>query len=280
VKKIWRGDDYRGMHGTLLKLMLNFEMCYKIQGVERYLIPQNQPPCPIDIAEHATATRVLFRYAFLPKGFLTRLICRQHTRIAEPNVWNNAVIFGDTAAATVWAYETYETNTIELIADGHGKAQLLNETIHQLDAIHTQSKFANLEVEKLVPCPCRTCAKKDKPYYFNYDYLQRKLLKAQYKAECQTSLDDVPIRDILKDIRPFSFQQIRDWIAADKIENALNLLRGRYDKDNDVILLMSRLAILEGQRIKGINDKEDERVAYNQLVDNVLGLLQKLEKEE
>lgn len=280
VKTIWRGDDYRGMHGILLKLMLNFEMCYKIAGVERYLIPQNQPPCPIEITEHATATRVLFRYAFLPKGFLTRLICRQHTRIADQNVWNNAVIFGDKAAATVWTYETYETNTIELIADGQVKALLLNETINQLDAIHTTSKFANLEVEKLVPCPCRTCQKRNKPYYFNYDYLQRKLLKGQYKAECQTSLDDVPIRDILKEIRVFSFQQIRDLIAADRIETALNLLRGRYDERSDIIQLMSRFYRLEEQSIKSVKFKEVEGIERNQLVDAVLKLLTRLEKEE
>jgi hypothetical protein len=149
-----------------------------------------------------------------------------------------------------------------------------------LEVIHTTSKFANLKVEKLVPCPCRTCQKKDKPYYFNYDYLQRKLLKGQYKAECQTSLDDVPIRDILKEIRSFSFKQIRDYIAADKIEDALNLLRGRYDDRSDIIQLMSRFNRLEEQSIKGMQFKEVEGIERNQLDEAVLKLLTRLEKEE
>ena len=118
----------------------------------------------------------------------------------------------------------------------------------------------NLEVKKLVPCPCRTCEKKDKPYYFDYDYLQRKLLNGQDKAECQTSLDDILIRNILKEIRSFTFKQIYDLIAANKIRDALNLLRGRYEERSEVIILTNRLNVLEEQRIKGINFKEGERI--------------------
>ena len=32
VRDIWKGKEYKGMHGNLLRLMKNFEMCYEILG--------------------------------------------------------------------------------------------------------------------------------------------------------------------------------------------------------------------------------------------------------
>ncbi len=273
VKNIWRGEEYRGMHGILLKLMRNFEMCYEMSGGERYLIPQNQPPCDIEIRESATATRVLFEYEFLPKGFLTRLICRQHHRILEPNVWNNAVIFGEKDGATVLAYETYDQNIIELIAEGSDKTQLLNETISQLDAIHKDSKFKNLQVKKLVPCPCRVCEKVKKPHYFNYDTLRKKVLRGDKTAECGESLDAVPIRDILKEIQVFSANLVRDYLAEDKIEEALQMLRGELDHEHEIITMMGQLKRDHREYLLETITRAEYTAAKNKKVKLILELL-------
>ncbi len=274
VKNIWCGEEYRGMHGILLKLMRNFEMCYEMSGGERYLIPQNQPPCDIEIQESATATRVLFEYEFLPKGFLTRLICRQHHRILEPKVWNNAVIFGEKDGATVLAYETYDQNIIELIAEGNDKTQLLNETISQLNAIHKDSKFKNLQVKKLVPCPCRVCKKEKKPHYFKYDTLRKKLLKGDFTAECDESLDDVPIRDILKEIQVFSANLVKTYLAEDKITQALQLLRGELDNDHDIITMTAQLKRDQHDYLLGTITRDEYTAAKNKKVKLILALLE------
>lgn len=55
---------------------------------------------------------------------------------------------------------------------------------------------------------------------------------------------------------------------------------GRYDKDDDVILLMNRLAAFDNADMKGLHLKTEADVAYNKLVADVLKLLTQLEKEE
>jgi hypothetical protein len=71
------------------------------------------------------------------------------------------------------------------------------------------------------------CQKGEKRYQFDFDYLCRKLLKGQTKAECQVSLDDVKIKDILREVSPFSFAQIKEYIRNRQVKEAVNLLRGR-----------------------------------------------------
>jgi internalin A len=281
VRSIWRGNAYQGMHGNLLRLMKNFEMCYDISTEPpQYIIPQLLPTDRQTHIPEANATSVVFQYRFLPKGFLTRLTCRLHNRIKDQNVWNDAVLFEDKEAATVFAKETYAKNEIELIAEGYGKRQLLNEVINTLKDINAHSKFANLNVEILVPCPCTICQKVDEPYQFEYDYLKRKLLKGQNKAECQKSLDDILIKDILREVNLFSFKQIREMVRDGYAKNALNLLRGRYGDHKEVILLQTHASTLTLDSIKGFHTHENENVAYQRLADKILKLLVVLEADD
>ena len=280
VRDIWKGKEYKGMHGNLLRLMKNFEMCYEIVGdTPQYIVPQLLPADRAEYTPAADATKVVFQYKFLPKGFLTRLTCRLHNRIDGDKVWNDAVQFKDAGGATVFAKVTYAQNAIELIAEGNGKRQLLNEVINTLKDINTSSKFANLQVEILVPCPCKMCQKGDKRYAFDFDYLYRKLLKGQTKAECQVSLDDVKIKDILREVSPFSFTQIREYIINGRVNEALNLLRGRYDESHEVILLTAQLSQLNLDSIRGFHSTETEKVAYQKLSDRILRLLAVLADE-
>jgi internalin A len=281
VRDIWKGKEYKGMHGNLLRLMKNFEMCYEIVGdTPQYIVPQLLPADRAEYIPAVDATKVVFQYKFLPKGFLTRLTCRLHNRIDGNQVWNDAVQFKDAGGATVFAKETYAQNAIELIAEGNGKRQLLNEVINTLKDINTSSKFANLQVEILVPCPCKTCQKGDKRYSFDFDYLRRKLLKGQTKAECQVSLDDVTIKDILREVSPFSFAQIKEMITNGRVKEALNLLRGRYDERHEVILLVSQLSQLNIDSIRGLHTTATENVEYQKLSQRILNLLDVLASDD
>ena len=100
--------------------------------------------------------------------------------------------------------------------------------------------------------------------------------------DCEKSTDEVYISEILKQsgVRVFKIEEIKNLIANDKIEEALNLLRGRYDKDDDVILLMSRLAAFDKADMRGLHLKPEADATYNKLVTDVLKLLAQLEKYE
>jgi internalin A len=279
---IWKKTDYRGMHGNLLRLMKNFEMCYELVGdTPQYIIPQLLPTDRATYSPPTHPTKVVFQYTFLPKGFLTRLTCRLHRRIdvkdGQQQVWSDAVQFTDANGTTVFAKETYAQNAIELIADGHGKRPLLNDVINTLKDINGSSKFQNLQVEILVPCPCETCKKRDKPYQFEFDYLNRKLMKGQIKAECKYLLDDVLIKDILKEVSPFSFDQIRHLIGKGQTQEAINLLTVRYDKHHEVILLAADMSRLEREGISGLRTRGEDNRAYQDVSERLLRLLRDLE---
>ena len=139
----------------------------------------------------------------MPKGILTRLICRLHPRIeADPErgqrVWCDAVIFAlPDGKGRVFAREVYSENTIELRATGDKRAEMLNEVIRKMDDINHDTKYDNLQVEKLVPCPCEECVRAEEaPGFHEYDALQKRIEKGKATSECKKSGDDVSINEI------------------------------------------------------------------------------------
>ena len=92
-------------------------------------------------------------------------------------------------------------------------------------------------------------------------------------------LDDVKIKDILREVSPFSFAQIKEMIRSNRVKEALNLLRGRYDESHEVILLTSQLSQLNLDSIRGFHSTETEKVEYQKLSDRILRLLAVLADE-
>ena len=248
---IWQTDDYEGFEGDLLRLMQRFELCYKMHGKSEYIVPQRLPERK-DLFTERDATQVQFKYRFMPKGMLTRLTCRLHRHIEDHQVWSDAVQFSDkNGTGKVFVREIFNEHTIEINAFGNANEALMNTVIDTLDDIHATSQFANLRVEKLVPCPCAECVRSAEPYFFKYNFLIKKLTRnGNTRVDCEKSTDEVFIYDILKKsgVRSFKIEDIKDLIAADKIEEALNLLRGRFADSDEVIIQLSRLSSLEREQ--------------------------------
>ena len=216
TRNIWKGEEYRGMHALLVRMMKEFELCYRVEGdEEKYIVPQRLP------GENKTYgwnvkgdVPIQFRYKFMPKGILTRLICRMHSLIEKDpelgqRVWNDAVIFTlPEGKGMVFAREVYSENTIELRATGEKHAELLNEVIRKMDNINRDTKYDNLQVEKMVPCPCAECAIAESPGFHEFDALQKRIEKGKATSECKKSGEDVPINEIFGKSgvkRPLSF---------------------------------------------------------------------------
>ena len=62
-------------------------------------------------------------------------------------------------------------------------------------------------------------------------------------------------------------------MTADKIEKALDILRGQFQDDDDVIVLLSTLARKNRDRLNGLMKENDYSVERNRLVKAVLGKL-------
>jgi hypothetical protein len=202
--EIWQGAEYKGMHALLVRMMEEFELCYRVEGSgHSYILPQRLPGENRSYGwDEPHDTPVQYRYKFMPKGILTRLICRLHPRIeADPErgqrVWCDAVIFAlPDGKGRVFAREVYSENTIELRAAGSKRAEMLNEVIRKMDDINRDAKYDNLQVDKLVPCPCEECVRAEAPRFHEYEALQKRIEKGKTTSECKKSGEDVPIDEI------------------------------------------------------------------------------------
>lgn len=277
--EIWKGDEYEDLQGELLRLMQIFELCYLMDGTKSYIVPQRLPERK-DLFHEPEATQVQYKYKFMPKGMLTRLTCRLHKRIKDDQVWSDAVQFTDkNGTGKVFVREIYNEHTIEINAFGKGKEDLLNQVIDTLDDIHDTAQLANLRVEKLVPCPCAECTRPNNkdPFFFKYNFLIKKLTRnGNTKVDCEKSTDEVYISEILKQsgVRVFKKKDIENLIGGDRIEEALNLLRGQFKEDSDVVQLMSRLSGLQQKySIEGTLSFGEYNVEKNRITEGVLKTL-------
>jgi internalin A len=292
---IWADPEYDYMHGTLLRLMERFHLCYRIEGTKDYIVPQRLPARTEAFAPPEDNTQVAYRYKFMPSGILTQLTCRLHHRIEgggphvsplAPHVWSDAVQFSDkNTAGRVFVRELQAQHFLEINAFGAHKADMLNQVVDILDDIHANTKFGNLRVEKLVPCPCAECAllrsRREEAAFFDYDFLLKLLREGETESDrCRQSMRKFPIREILKnaEVRVFKVEHIRELIAADEMEAALRLLRGQFEDNSEVIVQMGRLSQLERAHRTGQLAEKEYRQEKSRISAGVLATLQALER--
>ena len=202
---IWQGAKYRSMHTLLVRMMEEFELCYRVEGDDHaYILPQRLPSenQSFDWNEPGY-TSVQYRYKFIPKGILTRLICRLHSRIEKDpafgeRVWCDAVIFTlPDGRGRVIAREVYNGNIIELRATGEKRAEMLNEVIRKMDDINYDIKYDNLKWEKLVPCPCQVCQTGENKHYFDFQLMVDLLEDGEIEERCPISRQKQNIGKVL-----------------------------------------------------------------------------------
>ena len=99
LSSIWHSHYETKVHKKLLSLMMQFELCYKIENVRSniYIVPEMlSDRAPKGYSWHANKDIPLeYRYDFMPKGILTRLIVRLNKHISFYNgqqiLWKTGV---------------------------------------------------------------------------------------------------------------------------------------------------------------------------------------------
>jgi len=284
--EIWSAPQYDDLHGVLTQLMIQFQICFETTIKGHFIVPQRLPIRTQVFIPPADTTFVVYSYKFLPNGFLTQLTCSLHHLIENEKVWSDAVQFIDKNKGRVFVRANEADHKIEIFGFEFQKANLLNRVVDALDKIHTESKFDNLRIEKLVPCPCKECAvarqHQQESMFFNYDFLLELLNEGELEGDrCKISKKKFPIRTILKqsNMRVFTIDRIKKLLANDKIEQALNLLKGRYDEDNDVIVQLSRIARLNRETNIGLQTDAFVQVERNKIINGVLAMIKEWEAE-
>jgi internalin A len=206
---IWAESDTAVLRDELLQLMMRFKLCYEIPGrPQHYIAPQLlEPNAPTYDWDDSRNLILRYRYDFLPKGILTRLIVELHEFIeAQTLVWKTGVVFtngSDRAEVT----EHRGKRELRLRVSGSDPKRWLSAVTHEINKIHASYQSSDnprdtrLRYQTLIPCNCNTCKGSQTPHTFPYDTLQQFLRDGQYQIQCQArGYAMVDVRRLLDDV--------------------------------------------------------------------------------
>ena len=200
LANIWCEDEYATMHDELLRLMINFKLCYEIPRSQgKYIAPQllsaNQPSYNWDETNNLI---LRYTYEFMPKGIISQFIVAIHELINEQKcVWKSGVVLSkDQTKAEVIEY--YGKREIKIRVSGRHKRDLMTIVTHELDKIH--ESYKRLKYNKLIPCNCETCKYSQEPHFYKLENLRNRLAKQKYDVECDISYEKANVLSLIDDV--------------------------------------------------------------------------------
>lgn len=196
---LWHEPHYAGHHLNLLRLMQNFQLCYRLPNepdtfIAPQLLGETVPEYTWD-GENNVALR--YRYpVFMPRGILSRAIVKLHRRIEDQGlVWLSGVILQD-GFARAELLELRGESEIRIRISGRNKRDLLMRIVDALDELHRG--FRKLRYDKLIPCTCSGCLQRSTPHFFRLDKLQERRANGKRTIECEEKpYEDVNITDLI-----------------------------------------------------------------------------------
>ncbi|MCP4261182.1 MAG: hypothetical protein GY774_27295, partial [Planctomycetes bacterium] len=212
-RRLWASSEYADMHLELLALMERFELCYPLEDTseETWLAPQLLSPSrPKDLKNWANPADLVlcYRYKFLPKGLISRLMVRMHRFVKQPKMsWTTGALFQH-EQTQVLVEVTPQGDEIVLRARGPENKALLSVIASDLDALN--ASFAGLEdkVDKWIPCICAKCVKATSPELFEQKRLLQRKRDNKLSIECPTSYADVGVLELLDGLK---LEQLPRW---------------------------------------------------------------------
>lgn len=233
--RVWQDSVYADMHLELLALMQNFELCYRLPDArpDTWLVPQLLPPSkPAELIgwEQPGDLALRYRYEFLPKGLISRLIVRQHRFVPRPELgWVTGALFGSDGTELL-AEIPPKGGEIVLRARGPQRKELLSVIAADLDALNDSFHGLRDKVGKWVPCCCGKCAASTEPFFFEQKMLLQFRADGVLKWKCSRSYADVDVLQLL--------DGLAGWPIEDKASGHLREERDRLE--NLLKLEMSR----------------------------------------
>jgi internalin A len=199
---IWHEDKYCDMCPELLRLMMNFKLCYEIPGLSgTYIAPQLLTPNQPKYDWYELDNLLLrYEYEFMPKGILTRFIVEMHNYIEkQATVWKRGVVLiKDGARAEVIELYRYHKGEIRIRISGKRKRDLLTTIRHELGKIH--DSYERLKYKTQVPCNCSTCKAQQNPFFFDLKRLYVFSDKGKPNIQCHESGEDVLVKGLIDDL--------------------------------------------------------------------------------
>lgn len=243
LKTIWQEDKYVTMQPELLRLMMNFKLCYEIPNspktyIATQLLTPNQPDYIWDKSDNLL---LRYEYEFMPKGILTRFIVEMHAWIEKQScVWKSGVVLSkDGTKAEVIELYRYHKGEIRIRISGKRRRDLLTTIRHEFDKIHDSynssedrvNKVQRLKSNTLVPCNCSICKPIQTPHFYKLETLHNFQNQDLAAIQCQISGEMVNVSSLIDDIDSKPHKSIDSQQGRLEEEETLELEYSiRYDK--------------------------------------------------
>jgi hypothetical protein len=205
-ERIWADSEYEGMHPELLALMEKFELCYPLADTSprTWLVPQLlSPSMPESLKDWTRGGDMclIYRYDFLPRGMINRLMVRMNRFVRQPQMaWSNGVLF-EKGATMLLASVTCNGNEIKLCSRGPEARALLSVIASDLDAMNDKIQGLTNRLSKLIPCICPDCRKSNDPYLFEEKSLLKRKEKNVFEVECDRSYEKIRVIELLDGLK-------------------------------------------------------------------------------
>ncbi|MEZ5357378.1 MAG: COR domain-containing protein [Candidatus Zixiibacteriota bacterium] len=208
LARVWGDAHYAEKQGELLQLMLKFELCYQIEQTESYIIPELLPDKPLNDKEYWGSGHLRdeglihfeYRYDFMPKGIISRLIVRMNRHIFMGQQWKSGVVLkiGDGNAEIL---EYFKDKKLKIRVTGSERLYALTIIRYELRKLH--DTFGNLKYHEMVPCNCEECENRDEPHFFDFDELKQYKHEGEQFIKCRVGkIKSVDVLSLISDVRP------------------------------------------------------------------------------
>jgi hypothetical protein len=189
-------------HHQLLQLMEKFSICFKVVGEQHlYIIPEllkDQIPDEKQINSiiEDDCLRFKISFNFMPKGLISKLICRLYFLLNTNNYWKNGVVFSQDSSLALILNNNIQ-KSLDIFISGNVKRDLFALIKFELSQVLNELNLKeDIDYFEKIPCKCDYCIN-GKPHYFKYSVLKRFLLHGKNVVDCEISVLPVNINELV-----------------------------------------------------------------------------------
>ena len=226
LDEIWNDKKYPyDKHYALLHLMIKFELCFKLEGSDDYIVPELlSPEKPKFEWNYNQNLRFEYHYDFMPAGIITRFIVRQHLRIKDNYYWKDGVILQFEETVALIESDPLQKK-ITILIDGYDKKDLLAIVRNDFKLIHDSLNMTN--VKEKMPCVCSECRNSIKPFMFNYEDV-KKFSKKRTTIPCMNTIEEVDIEELFNGVEKQQSDYEYDFFISHASEDKDDIARPLY----------------------------------------------------
>jgi len=194
-------DNYERLLPEIKALLKKFHLIYE---KDRFIVVPQKLPEEKQV-EWKTNDSISFVFSYeqyMPAGILWQLIVDMNGKIKDDIVWRYGVVLVFEDETEVLVVEEYGEDKINISVkgvDNSGKRAIVVNKIEEINSL-----YADLSVEKLVPCICDECIKLKKenkrPYFHDFNRLNNLKNKGKNFDICGKSAKNVSIKKLLEGI--------------------------------------------------------------------------------